>query len=98
MGSAPPEPMVPKQAYEILKAMAERYGEYEEEGNESLSSSISDWNVILLSDIGTSGQRVVSGSLSGISEFAGGMIHCLILPTEFSGMEKEIFESLKADM
>tara|TARA_Y100000768_G_scaffold360172_1_gene317223 strand:+ start:1566 stop:2420 length:855 start_codon:yes stop_codon:yes gene_type:complete len=98
MGSAPPEPMVPKQAYEILKAMAERYGEYEGEGNESLSSSISDWNVILLSDIGTSRQRVVSGSLSGISEFAGGMIHCLILPTEFSGMEKEIFESLKADM
>ena len=90
--------MAPKQAYEILKAMAERYGEGEEGGHESLSSSISDWNAILLSDIGTSGQRVVSGSLSGISEFEGGLIHCLILPTEFSGMEKEIFESLKADM
>ena len=98
MGSAPPEPMAPKQAYEILKAMAERQGEYGREGNEPLSSSISDWNAILLSDIGTSEQRVVSGSLSDISEFAGGMMHCLILTTEFSGMEKEIFESLKADM
>ena len=90
--------MAPKQAYEILKAMAERYGEGEEGGHESLSSSISEWNAILLSDIGTRGQRVVSGSLSGVSEFEGGLIHCLILPTEFSGMEKEIFESLKADM
>ena len=98
MGSAPPEPMVPERAFEILKDMAERYGEHGDEGGESLSSSISDWNAILLSDIGTSGQRVVSGSLSRISQIAGGMIHCLILPTEFSGMEREIFESLKADM
>tara|TARA_Y100000768_G_scaffold375835_1_gene347101 strand:- start:3642 stop:4496 length:855 start_codon:yes stop_codon:yes gene_type:complete len=98
MGLEPPEPMIPKQAYEILKAMAERYGESEEVGHGPLSSSISDWNAILLSDIGTSGQRIVSGRLSDISEFEGGMIHCLILPTEFSGMEKEIFESLKADM
>jgi hypothetical protein len=41
---------------------------------------------------------VVSGSFSNISEIKGGGIHCLILPTEFSGMEKDVFEHLKADM
>lgn len=98
MGLAPPEPMLPKQAYEILESMIARLERSQDVEVASLIGPLSDWNTILLSDIGTVRQRVVSGSFSDISEIKGGVIHCLILATEFSGMEKEVFEHLKADM
>jgi diphthamide biosynthesis methyltransferase len=90
--------MLPKQAYDILESMMERLDKSNDIEVASLIGPISDWNTILLSDIGTSQQMVVSGSFSNISEIKGGGIHCLILPTEFSGMEKDVFEHLKADM
>ena len=90
--------MLPEQAYEILESMIARLETSQDKEVASLIGPLSDWNAILLSDIGTVRQRVVSGSFSDISEIKGGGIHCLILPAEFGGMEKEVFEHLKADM
>ncbi len=98
MGIDPPVPMLPSQARDILEAMFERLEERGGDREWSIPFSLSEWNTILLSDIGTINQRVVSGSLSDISKISGGRIHCLILPTLFSGMELEAFEHHKADM
>ena len=98
MGLDSPKPMHPRQAYDILKAMLERLEEAGDVDISSLALPLPEWNAILLSDIGTRAQRIVSGNLSGVSETEGGLIHCLILPAEFSGMEEDVFEHLKADM
>jgi diphthamide biosynthesis methyltransferase len=47
---------------------------------------------MLLSDLGTEEERVVSGTLGGLSEIDEGYVHAFILPAEFSGMEEVAFE------
>jgi len=92
MGVEKPEPMQPKQAVETLNAMFEKLVEREGVVRDSMTSSIANWNSILLSDLGTSDQRVVSGDLEDIAKLTSGRIHCLILPAEFAGLEREAYE------
>ncbi|MDG1536902.1 MAG: diphthine synthase [Candidatus Thalassarchaeaceae archaeon] len=95
MGVDQPQPMSPLQAVELLQKMAERLAEREGETRDSMSTPIAQWDSILLSDLGTPDQRVVSGNLEDIAEVEGGRIHCLILPAEFSGLEREAYERRK---
>ena len=97
MGVDAPIPMSPEQAFSTVMEMAGRLDEKEGDFFDSLESRIPDWDCILLSDIGTADQRLVSGSFSEISDVAGGRIHCLIFPASFSGMERDAFEHHKAD-
>ena len=75
----------------VQRALAEREGET----RDSMSTPIAQWDSILLSDLGTPDQRVVSGHLEDIAKAEGGRIHCLILPAEFSGLEREAYERRK---
>ena len=95
MGVDQPQPMSPFQAVELLQKMAERLAEREGETRDSMSTPIAQWDSILLSDLGTPDQRVVSGHLGDIAKVEGGRIHCLILPAEFSGLEREAYERRK---
>lgn len=95
MGVDQPQPMSPFQAVELLQKMAERLAEREGETRDSMSTPIPQWDSILLSDLGTPDQRVVSGNLEDIAKVEGGRIHCLILPAEFSGLEHEAYERRK---
>ena len=92
MGIETPQPMQPKQAVEILQAMFEKLVEHEGGVRESMTTAITNWDAILLSDLGTSDQRVVSGDLEDVAKLTGGRIHCLILPAEFTGLEREAYE------
>ena len=92
MGVETPKPMQPKQAVEILKAMFEKLVEREGSVRESMTAAIANWDSILLSDLGTSDQRIVSGDLDDIAKLSDGRIHCLILPAEFAGLEREAYE------
>lgn len=92
MGVETPQPMQPKQAVEILQAMFEKLIEREGRVRESMTTVITNWDAILLSDLGTSDQRVVSGDLEDIAKLTDGRIHCLILPAEFTGLEREAYE------
>ena len=92
MGVETPQPMQPKQAVEILQAMFEKLIEREGGVRESMTAAITNWDAILLSDLGTSDQRVVSGDLEDIAKLTDGRIHCLILPAEFTGLEREAYE------
>jgi len=95
MGVDEPQPMRPAQAVELLQKMAERLTEREGDTRDSMSTPIAQWDSILLSDLGTPDQRVVSGNLEDIAKVDGGRIHCLILPAEFSGLEREAYERRK---
>ena len=95
MGVDQPRPMQPAKAAEILNAMHLRLVEREGSTRESMTTPLAQWNTILLSDLGTPDQRVVSGHLEDIAKVSGGRIHCLILPAEFTGMEREAYERRK---
>ncbi len=95
MGVEQPQPMRPAQAVELLQKMAERLTEREGDTRDSMSTPIAQWDSILLSDLGTPDQRVVSGNLEDIAKVDRGRIHCLILPAEFSGLEREAYERRK---
>jgi len=90
MGFDPPTPMSPSQAVSVLEKMLDKHRE-EAGGESTIRGSIRDWDAILLSDIGTKGQRVLSGSLGDLSGITGGLIHTLILPTEMSDNEADAF-------
>jgi len=92
MGIDKPTPMQPKQAVEILKAMFEKLVEREGNVRQSMTTAIANWDAILLSDLGTPDQRVVSGDLQELAELGSGRIHCFILPAEFAGLEQEAYE------
>lgn len=92
MGVDQPQPMQPATAVETLTAMHGRLVEREGKTRESMTTPLAQWNSILLSDLGTPNQRVVSGHLEDIAKAEGGRIHCLILPAEFTGMEREAYE------
>ena len=93
MGFDLPSPMSPSQAISILEEMEEKWLE-ERDGLEWFNKSVSavnGWEGMLLSDVGTMGQRVFSGSLEEISKIKRGWIHSLIIPSEMSDNEREAF-------
>jgi diphthamide biosynthesis methyltransferase len=77
---------------DLLQKMFEKMIGDEGVVRESMSDPIGSWDGILLSDLGTREQRVVSGNLEELSTVTGGRIHCLILPAKFTGMEREAYE------
>ena len=83
LGVASPVHMSPAEAGEILLKMVEKY--------------VSDWPMIVLSDLGTRGSRVCSTNLRGISNVKGGRIHCLILPSSMDDLEQSSFDEMYVD-
>ncbi len=92
MGLEQPRPMSPAEAVGLLEKMAERLVDEEDGRRGRLELPVKQWNGILLSDLGTEEERVLSGHLGDLSGQKGGMVHTFILPAEFSGMEKDAFE------
>ena len=93
MGSNLPTPMSPSQAISALEGMVEKWleeGDSIEWVNKSVLA-VNGWEGMLLSDVGTKGQRVLSGSLQEISKIQGGWVHSLIIPSEMSDNEREAF-------
>ena len=95
MGLDLPTPMRPSQAISILGEMEEKWLE-ERDGLDSTgikknALAVNEWEGVLLSDVGTKGQRVFSGSLKEISKVQGGRVHSLIIPSEMSDNEREAF-------
>ena len=89
MGFDLPTPMSPEQAISILQSMSKRT---QEEGpGEGVASDVREWEGILLSDVGTSRQRVSSGSLGELSAIEGGYVHTLVIPSNMSENEKDAF-------
>ena len=89
MGFDLPTPMSPQQAVAILEKMSER--SQEEGSRDGPASNVRDWDGILLSDVGTSRQRVSSGSLDDLSAIEGGYVHTLVIPSNMSDNEKDAF-------
>lgn len=95
MGLDIPTPMSPSQAISTLGEMEEKWLE-ERDGLDSTgvkksALAVNEWEGVLLSDVGTKGQRVFSGSLKEISKVQGGRVHSLIIPSEMSDNEREAF-------
>ena len=95
MGLDLPTPMSPSQAISTLGEMEEKWLE-ERDGLDSTgvkksALAVNEWEGVLLSDVGTKGQRVLSGSLKEISKVQGGRVHSLIIPSEMSDNEREAF-------
>jgi diphthamide biosynthesis methyltransferase len=88
MGVETPRPMMPSEAVALLERMSERT----ENGSTALDLPLMEWGGMLLSDLGTEEERVVSGTLKELSEISTGYVHAFILPAEFSGMEEAAFE------
>ena len=84
MGLEQPRPMTPSEAVDHLVRMNEKVGDSDE--------LVEEWGGLLLSDLGTEEERVISGSLGDLSQMKGGHIHALIIAAEFSGLEAEAFE------
>ena len=86
MGFDLPTPMSPSQAISTLEEMSSKWLE-EGDGLDSTSVVVNEWEGMLLSDVGTKGQRVFSGSLEEISKIQYGWVHSpvsythLTLPT-----------------
>ncbi len=95
MGLEKPRPMSPAEAVGLLEKMAAQVVNEEEGGRGLLENPVKQWNGILLSDLGTEEERVLSGPLGDLSGQKGGMVHAFILPAEFSGMEEDAFERRK---
>ena len=95
MGLEKPRPMSPAEAVGLLEKMAAQVVNEEEGGRGLLENPVKQWNGILLSDLGTEEERVLSGPLGDLSGEKGGMVHAFILPAEFSGMEEDAFERRK---
>ncbi len=95
MGLDLPTPMSPSQAISILGEMEEKWLK-ERDGLDSTgikknALAVNEWEGVLLSDVGTKRQRVLSGSLKEISKVQGGRVHSLIIPSEMSDNEREAF-------
>jgi len=88
MGFDLPTPMSTQQAISILERMSERVQEGDGNG---ITTDVREWEGILLSDVGTSRQRVSSGSLDDLSAIEGGYVHTLVIPSNMSDNEKEAF-------
>ena len=91
MGFDPPKPMQPGEAVTVLRRMTENCGREGGAKGRDLPP-VDEWDCVLLSDIGTESQRVLSGKLGEIANVRDGWVHTLILPSEMSENEKEAFE------
>ena len=89
MGIEVPQPMKPSEAVEMLQKMYKKL--VIEENVPNNLTSLNSWKGILLSDLGTEQQKIISGSLAQISAQDKGNIHCMIIPSKFSEMEEEAF-------
>ena len=94
MGIDLPRPMNPKYALKQLKLMVEKLIR-EGFSNPVDDYLVDDWRTILVSDVGTNKENVVSGSLFEVSNYNGGFIHSIIFPASMSENEKEAFERRK---
>ncbi len=97
MGIDKPSPMQPAKVVQLLQSMYERLAEREGTLVETIGLPVKRWNGILLSDLGTSSQRVVSGNLEELSLIEGGCVHCFIIPAKLDELEKEMFQQLTID-
>ena len=70
----------------------ERLAEREGSTRESLAAPIAKWDGILMSDLGTPDQRVVSGELEELATVERGRMHCRVLPADFAGLERQAYE------
>ncbi len=93
MGFDLPTPMSPQQAVSILERMSEKA--LGEESGGASPPKVREWDGILLSDVGTSRQRVSSGTLDELSSIGGGYVHTLIIPSNMSDNEKDAFSRRK---
>ncbi|MBR79915.1 MAG: diphthine synthase [Euryarchaeota archaeon] len=91
MGFDPPKPMTPREAVSVLDKMVHRHMG-SPDCDWSPEVPVKDWKGLLLSDVGTNRQNVVSGRLGDIGAVEGGWVHTLILPSEMSGNEKDAFQ------
>ncbi|MFL2498571.1 MAG: diphthine synthase, partial [Candidatus Thalassarchaeum sp.] len=66
MGLELPRPMTPSEAVDHLVRMNEKVGDFDE--------LVEEWGGLLLSDLGTEEERVISGSLGDLSQMKGGHI------------------------
>jgi len=57
-----------------------------------LEIDLTDWMLILCSDMGTDDERIRKGGTDQISEMEGGRIHCLIIPAELHDVEIEALD------
>ncbi len=94
MGIDLPKPMNPNYALKQLKLMAEKLVR-EGFGDPVDDYLVDDWRTILVSDVGTDRENVVSGSFIEVSNNNGGFIHTIIFPASMSENEKEAFERRK---
>ena len=94
MGIDLPKPMNPKYAVKQLKLMVEKLVR---DGFSNLVDDylIDDWSTILVSDVGTNEENIISGSLIEVSNYNSGFIHTIIFPASMSENEKEAFERRK---
>ena len=92
LGVASPVHMSPAEAGGVLLEMVEKYGE--DESEIGVVEGVSDWPVIVLSDLGTRESRVCSTNIRGISNVKGGRIHCLILPSSMDDLEQSGFDGM----
>ena len=81
MGIEEQRPMSPKDAISIIKKSSNKEG-----------VDISDWMGVLCSDLGTSLQMVMFGTLDEIAASDGGRINCLIIPGRLDDMESRALE------
>ena len=93
LGVATPVHMSPAEAGEVLLKMVEKYSIEDDSEIEALEG-VTDWPVIVLSDLGTRESRVCSINLRGISNVKGGRIHCLILPSSMDELEQSGFDGM----
>jgi len=91
MGIEKPTPMSPHDACTILQKMERKMIE---EGMKS-SQPVKNFDGILLTDISLDSQKVIAGNLFEISEYNGGWIHCLIIPSKMNQNEIDAFERRK---
>jgi len=97
MGTDLPQPMKPHYAFNQLKLMVKKLTNREDRTGLIDNYSIDDWDSILVSDVGTERQNIVSGSLIDLSNNAEGLIHTIIFPATMSDNEKEAFERRRAE-
>jgi len=93
LGVTSPVHMSPAEAGGVLLKMVEKYS-VEDDSEMGAVKGVSDWPVIVLSDLGTRESRVCSTNIRGISNVKGGRIHCLILPSSMDDLEQSGFDGM----
>jgi len=96
MGLETPTPMSPDEAVSLLKEMAKKLM-CAGSSFELLNKPVDEWNGILLTDISMTRQKVSAGSLSQLSKFTEGWIHCMIIPSNMNQNELEAFGRRRVD-